>query len=130
MSADYKKVFSKNLSDLMALHNKTQADLISDLKINKSTISTWINGTKMPRMNKIEMLSKYFGVEKSDLLESHDTIIHSTPVIPNDLNKFLSQAQVVFDGELYNLDDEDRQLIMKSLEVAFAAAKHANKRKK
>lgn len=69
MSDDYKKIFAKNLSNLMARHKKTQADLVNDLNINKSTISTWINGTKMPRMNKIEMLANYFGVEKSDLIE-------------------------------------------------------------
>ena len=65
MNSDYKKVFAKNLSNLLARNKKTQADL----RLNKSTISTWVNGTKMPRMNKIEQLANYFGVEKSDLIE-------------------------------------------------------------
>nr|DAI50966.1 MAG TPA: Repressor protein CI [Caudoviricetes sp.] len=65
MNSDYKKVFAKNLSNLLARNQKTQADL----KLNKSTVSTWANGTKMPRMNKIEQLANYFGVEKSDLIE-------------------------------------------------------------
>lgn len=69
MNSDYKKVFAKNLSNLLARNKKTQADLVSDLRLNKSTVSTWVNGTKMPRMNKIEQLANYFGVEKSDLIE-------------------------------------------------------------
>lgn len=69
MNSDYKKVFAKNLSNLLARNKKTQADLVADLRLNKSTISTWVNGTKMPRMNKIEQLANYFGVEKSDLIE-------------------------------------------------------------
>lgn len=69
MNSDYKKVFAKNLSNLLARNKKTQADLVADLKLNKSTVSTWVNGTKMPRMNKIEQLANYFGVEKSDLIE-------------------------------------------------------------
>ena len=69
MNSDYKKVFAKNLSNLLARNQKTQADLVADLRLNKSTISTWVNGTKMPRMNKIEQLANYFGVEKSDLIE-------------------------------------------------------------
>ncbi len=69
MNSDYKKVFAKNLSNLLARNKKTQADLVADLRLNKSTVSTWVNGTKMPRMNKIEQLANYFGVEKSDLIE-------------------------------------------------------------
>ena len=69
MNSDYKKVFAKNLSNLLARNKKTQADLVADLRLNKSTISTWVNCTKMPRMNKIEQLANYFGVEKSDLIE-------------------------------------------------------------
>lgn len=128
MEDDYKRIFAKNLSNIMSQHNISQIDLVNDLKLNKSTVSTWINGTKMPRMNKIEMLANYFGVEKSDLIEDKSDI--TIPPKPNDLNKFLQQSQVIFDGETYSLDDEDRELIMKSLEVAFAAAKQANKRKK
>lgn len=70
MSDDYKKIFARNLNNLLARHKKTQADLVNDLGLNKSTISTWCNGTKMPRMNKIEQLAAYFGVEKSDLIEN------------------------------------------------------------
>lgn len=70
MKLDYKEVFAKNLSSLLARHNKTQTDLVNDLGLNKSTVSTWINATKMPRMNKVEQLASYFGVEKSDLIEN------------------------------------------------------------
>lgn len=73
MVSDFKKVFAKNLSRLLSEHNKTQADLVNDLNLNKSTVSTWINATKMPRMNKVEQLAAYFGVEKSDLIEEKST---------------------------------------------------------
>ena len=35
MNSDYKKVFAKNLSNLLARNQKTQADLVADLKLNK-----------------------------------------------------------------------------------------------
>lgn len=66
---DFKRIFAKNLNAQLVKHNKTQSDLVNDLNLNKSTVSTWINGTKMPRMNKVEQLALYFGIEKSDLLE-------------------------------------------------------------
>ena len=64
-----KKIFSKNLNYYMKKHGKTQPDIIAALGINKSTISTWCNGTKMPRMGTIQSLADYFGIKKSDLVE-------------------------------------------------------------
>ncbi len=64
-----RRIFSKNLNFYLSKSGKTQTDLINDLGINKSTISTWCKGNKMPRMGKIQMLADYFGIEKSDLIE-------------------------------------------------------------
>jgi hypothetical protein len=69
MPTDFKKIFAKNLQNQLYRHNKLQTDLVNDLGLNKSTVSTWINGTKMPRMNTVEQLAAYFGIEKSDLIE-------------------------------------------------------------
>lgn len=53
----------------MSLNNKTQVDLINDLGFNKSAVSTWCNGTRLPRMDKVDALAKYFGIRRSDLIE-------------------------------------------------------------
>ena len=65
----YKKIFSSNLRKYMSLNNKTQVDLINDLGFNKSAVSTWCNGTRLPRMAKVDPLAKYFGIRRSDLIE-------------------------------------------------------------
>ena len=55
MSDDqYKKVFSENLRYYMMLNGKNQVDLINDLGFNKSAVSTWCNGTRLPRMDKVD----------------------------------------------------------------------------
>ena len=66
---EYKRIFSKNLRKYMSLNNKTQVDLINDLGFNKSAVSTWCNGTRLPRMDKVDALTKYFGIRRSDLIE-------------------------------------------------------------
>lgn len=66
---DYKRIFSKNLNHFMALNGKTQVDIINDLGFNKSAVSTWCNGTRLPRMDKVDALAKYFGIKRSDLIE-------------------------------------------------------------
>lgn len=65
----YKKIFSKNLRFYMAKNNKSQIDLINDLHLNKSAVSTWVNGTRLPRMDKVDLLAKYFNIASLDLLE-------------------------------------------------------------
>lgn len=69
-----RKTFSRNLKKYLVINEKQPADLVRDLKLPFSTVSNWINGLKMPRMGKVEMLAHYFGIEKSDLLEDKDDI--------------------------------------------------------
>lgn len=76
MSEDsYQKIFSKNLNYYMALNNKSQTDLVNDLGFNKSAVSTWCNGTRLPRMDKVEVLAKYFNINRSDLIEEKESEI-------------------------------------------------------
>lgn len=66
---EYKKIFSKNLKYYMEVSKKTQADLMKDLNLSSSTLSNWCTGLKLPRMDKVQMLADYFGINKSDLIE-------------------------------------------------------------
>ena len=65
-----KQIFANNLKKLMELSGKNQMDLMNDLDLSSSTVSSLCTGQKFPRMGKIQMLADYFGVLKSDLIES------------------------------------------------------------
>ncbi len=65
----YKAIFAKKLRYYMELNNKNQMDLMNDLNLGSSTVSSWCTGQKLPRIGKIQLLADYFGVNKSDLLE-------------------------------------------------------------
>lgn len=69
----YRKNFASNLNYYMQINGKIQDDLIKDLGIKSSTLSSWCTGLKMPRVDKIEMLAKYFGIHFSDLVEERKT---------------------------------------------------------
>ena len=64
-----RQIFSDNLKRQLELHGKQPVDLVNDLHVPFSTVSNWINAAKFPRMGKIEMLARYLGIEKSDLIE-------------------------------------------------------------
>ena len=64
-----KKTMSKNLKKYLKLYNVSRIQLSESLGISYSTISDWINGNAYPRIDKIEMMANYFGINKSDLVE-------------------------------------------------------------
>lgn len=126
---DFRKIFSKNLNDYMYKNHKTQTDLINDLHLNKSTVSTWINGIKIPRMDKIELLANYFGITKADLVEEHNDNeqfsskdeLDIAKRLEATLNDLESNEALMFSGE--PLDDATKELLRLSLENSLRIAK-------
>ncbi len=66
---EHKEVFAKNLKKYMELNRKSRREMCAALGYSYFTFSDWVNGKKMPRMDKVEQLANYFGILKSDLLE-------------------------------------------------------------
>lgn len=66
---DNKYIFSKNLQRLMVNKDVSRKDIATYLGISYFTVSDWVNGKKYPRMDKVELLARYFDVLKSDLIE-------------------------------------------------------------
>lgn len=69
---EYAKVVAQNLRRIAYNANKNQVEIANDLGISKGTVSAWMNGTRTPKMPKIDMLCAYFGVKRSDLMEPHE----------------------------------------------------------
>ena len=69
---EYAKIISKNLKRLAYEHGKQQIDIARDLGINRATLSAWMNGTRTPKVSKIDMFCEYFGVLRSDITEPYD----------------------------------------------------------
>ena len=66
---EHKEVFAKNLKKYMELNGKSRREVCAALGYSYFTFSDWVNGKKMPRMDKVEQLANYFGILKSDLIE-------------------------------------------------------------
>lgn len=69
-----KRIFAKNLNTIMEECGRSPSDIVNLLGVSKSTVSSWRNGEKMPRMDKIEALANYFGCLKSDLIEQKPSL--------------------------------------------------------
>ncbi|MEL7608537.1 MAG: helix-turn-helix transcriptional regulator [Bacillota bacterium] len=64
-----KKVLAKNLVYYMQSRGKDRNAICADLNIKYTTFADWENARTYPRIDKIELLANYFGIQKSDLIE-------------------------------------------------------------
>ena len=69
MALGNKETMAANLKYYMRLNGVDRNKLVDDLNLKYMTVSDWINAKTYPRIDKIEMLAHYFGINKSDLIE-------------------------------------------------------------
>lgn len=71
-----KQVFSKNLKKYTDSSGKTQKELAEIVGVTAPTFNEWIKGKKFPRIDKVQKLADYFGIQKSDLIEDKSASEH------------------------------------------------------
>lgn len=80
---EFRKLFARNLTYYVNSSGKTQAEVAKALHLSKATMSSWCIGTRIPRMDKVDMLCDYFGIRRSDLMEDHSfTPAATDPLYP------------------------------------------------
>lgn len=69
-----KVTMSNNIQRLMKEKGVTATDVCKALGFPNATFSDWINAKTYPRIDKIEKMAAFFGVEKADLVEEPETM--------------------------------------------------------
>lgn len=64
-----REILAQNIKKLLHRNGKSQADMARDLKLAETTVSSWINSERYPRLDKIQMMADYFNVRRSQLTE-------------------------------------------------------------
>ena len=86
------KKIGRNISNLLIERDKTQQELADAIGVSKSTVSTWTNGKRIPRMDKVDAMCKYFGVERSAIIGDGQIPKKDTFVITNEMFGEISKA--------------------------------------
>ncbi len=105
---DNKNVFASNLKRYMEVTGKSRNDISEALGISYFTVSDWVNGKKYPRMDKVEMLANYFGIQKSDLIE-----IQSENLPPEEPK--LTEGEKMWLELYHRLSSETRELLIETI---------------
>lgn len=130
------ETFRINLKKYLKEQRKTQKDLAEYLEVSPAIVSYYIKGINTPRMDKIDKISEFFGIERSDLIghnldlnnpnntdNQNENIDISNMV--NDLMENLNGTQtLMYKGE--PMDEVTKELVRASIEQAarIALARH------
>lgn len=66
-----KAILAKNIRHYMELNHKTRNEMCEALGVKYTTFTDWVNAKTYPRIDRIEQMANYFGIQKSALLEDH-----------------------------------------------------------
>ena len=119
---DNKEIFSYNLNFYMNKSGKSRKEVSEAIGVSYFTYTDWVKGKKYPRMDKVELLAKYFNIKIRDLIEKKS--------IENNPEEMATiHAEIIMDEEYVNmyenfkLLDEAQKKIVKDLINSLAVTK-------
>lgn len=67
---ELRRQFSKRLTYYLSLNGYNQADMARRMGVSTATAAKWCTGQSIPRIDKIQSLCNWLGIEKSQLLDA------------------------------------------------------------
>ena len=110
---DHRKIFSTNLKNKMEEFGKTRNDICEALDFSYYTVTDWVKGKKMPRIDKVEKLANYFGCLISDLIEEKEN-----PATAN--GSEISEAKQKLIDKVMQMSDEELEKLNLLLQIVEA----------
>ena len=105
--------FAEMLKYYLMMNDKTQSDLVNDLGYDKSTVSNWCSGLRVPKVDVIIDIADYLHVNVGDLIE--DNRNEETYYLDEDAK---DMAQFMYENPEYKvLFDASRKV--KKEDIAF-----------
>lgn len=89
MSLGNKEIMAQNIRRFLDMKGLNPRQLSIALDFKYTTVLDWVNAKTYPRIDKIEIMANYFGVEKSDLVELYDPTQAPSPTLTEATDKLV-----------------------------------------
>lgn len=130
MNNNIEETFRTNLKRYLKEKKKTQKELAEYLNVSPTIVSYYIKGINTPRMDKIDKITKFLGIERSDLIGHNSDIVDNKEnidisIMVNDLIENLNSNQTLMYKD-EPMDELTKELVKTSIEQAarIAMARH------
>mgnify|MGYP000891824043 CR=1 FL=1 len=130
MNNNIEETFRTNLKRYLKEKKKTQKELAEYLNVSPTIVSYYIKGINTPRMDKIDKITKFLGIERSDLIGHNSDVVDNKEnidisIMVNDLIENLNSNQTLMYKD-EPMDELTKELVKTSIEQAarIAMARH------
>lgn len=114
-----KEVMAQNIQRQMDDRGLTRNDFCNILSVPYTTLTDWVTAKKYPRIDKIEQMANYFGINKADLVEEHVDKAYSN-IYPVEKKKVPMLGEIACGTPIYcNEDRESYVMVGADLPVDF-----------
>ena len=96
-----KTIMAHNIAKYLKLKGIKPAELARVLGVPYTTVYDWVNGRTYPRIDKIQAMAEFFGIDKAELIEDHPQFVL---VKQQNIQKVLNSIQLEGDSGK-NLDE-------------------------
>lgn len=133
MNNNIEETFRTNLKRYLKEKKKTQKELAEYLNVSPTIVSYYIKGINTPRMDKIDKITKFLGIERSDLIGHNSDVVENNEnidisIMVNDLIENLNSNQTLMYKD-EPMDELTKELVKSSIEQAarIAMARHKDR---
>ena len=113
---DFVITFSRRLRFYISERNATQEQVADAVGVSPATVSYWCKGERVPRMDKIDALCRFFGCTRDDLLTNNP---------PRPVDTDLSIDERVLIDWYRNAPEHDRDFIRRMMAYRSDVKKEA-----
>lgn len=112
-----REIFSNNLIRLLNKKDRNQYELADYMGVSSQTITNYVRGYNLPRMDKVDKIAKFFGVSRDDLLSEQNKTTTPKERIIEILGEDVISANTGINVNDYT-DEELNQIADRLLEYA------------
>lgn len=97
----FNEIFSKNLKKYLEKENMNQAELAEKIGASRQSVSNWVTGKQVPRMEKLQKVAGALNIDKNKLFESSESMLN----IGNNNTNIDGTQNTVTNNNYYNHDN-------------------------
>ncbi|HFU4222065.1 TPA: helix-turn-helix transcriptional regulator [Streptococcus suis] len=106
-----KQIMAENIKFLLNKKGLNPRQMAMALDFKYTTVNDWVNAKSYPRIDKIEIMANYFGVNKSDLIEEKNRPTSSIPF------QNFDPRQAILLSNYSKLDETNKNNLLKTSEL-------------
>ena len=109
-----REIFCSNLNRLFRESDKQKKELAAYIGVSDNTVTSWVKGRKVPRMDKIDLICDFFGVNRSDVITEKSSSARQITLSAEEMDLVL---------KFRSLDERGQETVIMTVDAQLELAK-------